>query len=382
MFITDKNEIRKYYSENRIWQGIPSIEVTAKGRIFVTFYSGGTTEEIDNYSLLLVSDDDGKTFGEPIGVAYEDNHRHFDPCLWIDPLGRLWFTYTKFPDDGLYAVICDNPDADEIVFGEEFFVGRDVMMNKPVVLKSGEWAFPIAVWDWRLAANFPGFGMDNPDKGSYVYTTSDNGKTFVKRGCAQIEDRSFDEHMLLEMNDGTMRMFVRGEHGIIYASDSKDGGYTWSDGFDSGYRGPTSRFHITRLKSGRILFVNHYNFSERDNLYAMLSEDDGKTFPYKLLLDERSDVSYPDAKEVEDGYIYITYDRDRGCHKKSFDEAKVCAREILVAKITEEDIIKGCVEDKGSYLKQVVSKLGEYSGNPEELYAKTSKRKLEKEKIK
>ncbi len=44
----------------------------------------------------------------------------------------------------------------------------------------------------------------------------------------------------------------------------------------------------------------------------MLSEDDGATWKYSLMIDERDDVSYPDAKEADDGYIYITYDRERG----------------------------------------------------------------------
>ena len=48
MIITEKSELKKYYTENRIWQGISSIEVTDKGRIFVTFYSGGTKEGIGN----------------------------------------------------------------------------------------------------------------------------------------------------------------------------------------------------------------------------------------------------------------------------------------------------------------------------------------------
>ena len=368
MIITEKSELKKYYTENRIWQGISSIEVTPKGRIFVTFYSGGIKEEIGNYSLLIVSDDGGETFSEPILVAYEDNHRHFDPCLWIDPDGRLWFTYTKFPDDGLYAVICDNPDGDEIIFGEEFFIAHDVMMNKPIVLTSGEWAFPVSVWDWRLAKNFLGFGEDNPDKGTFVYTTADKGKTFVKRGGTAFEDRSFDEHMLIELKDGTLRMLVRCEKGFIGVADSKDGGFTWTDCFDCGYRGPTSRFHITRLKSGRILFINHHDFNDRNNLTAMLSEDEGKTFPYKLLLDERKDVSYPDAKEASDGFIYVTYDRERGGYKKSYAEARECAREILVAKITEEDIINGTLQNKESYVKRIASKLGDYKGDGQKMY--------------
>ena len=36
----------------------------------------------------------------------------------------------------------------------------------------------------------------------------------------------------------------------------------------------------------------------------MLSEDEGKTWKYKLRLDGRNLVSYPDSKEADDGYIY------------------------------------------------------------------------------
>ena len=92
----------------------------------------------------------------------------------------------------------------------------------------------------------------------------------------------------------------------------------------------------------------------------MLSEDDGKTWKYKLLLDGRDNVSYPDAKEVDDGYIYITYDRERGAFLGSYEDVYKNAREILVSKITEEDIIAGELVSEKSYLKKVASKLDKY----------------------
>jgi hypothetical protein len=76
------------------------------------------------------------------------------------------------------------------------------------------------------------------------------------------------------------------------------------------------------------------------------------------LLDERESVSYPDAFEAEDGYIYIIYDRKRGCNKENLKEAYANAREILTARIREEDILAGKLVCEGSYLRQVVSKLG------------------------
>jgi len=75
------------------------------------------------------------------------------------------------------------------------------------------------------------------------------------------------------------------------------------------------------------------------------------------LLDERNGVSYPDVAE-KDGYIYITYDRERGCNRKTLDEVYTAAREILVAKINEGDIINGSLVSEQGFLKRIVSKLG------------------------
>ena len=70
--------------------------------------------------------------------------------------------------------------------------------------------------------------------------------------------------------------------------------------------------------------------------------------------------------ECEDGYLYIVYDRERGCFKSSLAEAYDSAREILTAKITEEDILRGEVVSEGSFLKNVVCKLGELAeGDPD-----------------
>ncbi len=127
--------------------------------------------------------------------------------------------------------------------------------------------------------------------------------------------------------------------------------------------GPCSRFHIRRLRSGRLLMINHADFRERidlenimaqgnvkswrgrTNLTAMLSEDDGATWPYSLLLDERNDAAYPDAKEGPDGYIYVTYDWER-----------VRQREILLAKFTEQDILNGALSSPDGALRVLVNK--------------------------
>ena len=361
MLITNPSSLKKYHAEHRVWQGIPGIEHTKNGRTFVSFYSGNTKENYGNYAAVIMSDDE-TNYGEPIAVAYkEGNFRCFDPVLWIDPLGRLWFVWNVMPGEEVMAVICDDPDAENLVWSKEFYIGRGIMMNKPTVLSTGEWLFPIAIWKLDIYNNFRNQALTDDDVPlSYVYKTSDNGKSFVRLGGADVPTRSCDEHMVYEMNNGVLRMLVR-LHSGIGESYSYDRGKQWSKGHKTELDGPSSRFFIKKLKSGRVLLINHYNFKKRNNLTALLSEDDGVTFPYSLLLDERDSVSYPDAVECEDGMIRIVYDRERGCFLSSLEEAYSSARELLTAAITEEDIIAGSLRSQNGYLKRVVCKLSRLS---------------------
>ena len=368
MLITDPNALKAFYACHRVWQGIPGIARTKGGRTFVSFYSGNITEAFGNFALVLQSDRD-TDFGEPVVAAFKPgDFRCFDPVLWIDPLDRLWCFWNVMPGEEVYGAICDDPDAPELKWGQPFYIGRGIMMNKPTALRSDQWLFPIAVWKTEIFNHGRRSGLrENELEASFVYSTADKGKTFTCLGWSKIEERSCDEHMILELTDGSLKMFVRTSYGIG-VSCSCDGGKTWSPGENSGYGGPNSRFFIGRLRSGRILLINHVNFTGRNNLTALLSDDDGKTFPHFLLLDARDLVSYPDATEAEDGYIYITYDRERGYPKTSLEEAYACAREILTAKITEEDILNGALADPGSYLQNVVSKLGALSPDDPDPY--------------
>lgn len=366
MLITDAVELKKFSSKHRLWQGIPGIEVTDKGRIFSVFYSGGVKEGKGNFVVLLQSDDGGKTFSEPIAVAFREQGRCYDSAIWIDPMGRLWWvwTYASIEEESrVYAAICDDPDADELTWSDIFPVGKYVMLNKPTVLSTGEWLFPLSVWDpmldmiWAMPPEKNGHKKE--ESGAFVYKSVDHNTTFKKMGCVCADKRSFDEHMILELKNGRLMMLIRTAYGIA-VSYSYDQGHTWTEAVDSKIGGPCSRFFIRRLSSGRILLVNHYKFKGRNNMTALLSEDECQTWKYSLLLDERSDVSYPDAVEAKDGYIYITYDRERGDNKKNLDMVMNSAREILLAKITEKDIMAGELVDPNSQLKVIISKLSEY----------------------
>lgn len=369
--ITESEQLKRYSACHRVWQGIPGIARTRRGRILISFYSGRTAETYGNYVVVLKSDN-GRDFGEPIAAVEKSGaYRCFDPVLWMDPLERLWLIWNVMLGEQVFASVCEQPDAPRLKWSREFLIGRGVMMNQPTVLSTGEWLFPVAVWRENIYCEMrkPGL-IAGEQTGAFVYKTSDHGKTFIRMGCAELKSRSFDEHMVVELKNGVLKMYVRLKNGIG-ESDSYDRGKSWSCGQISGIQSPSSRFLIRRLASGRVLLINHYQFSGRDHLTALLSEDEGRSFPYHLCLDERSDVSYPGAVEGNDGFLYITYDRERGCFRKSLNETYGCAREILLARIREDEILNGALTHEGSFLKHVVSRLGKLSPVDADPYTET-----------
>ena len=57
----------EFAPDRRAWQGCPTVVVTKKGRLFAGWYSGGAFEPcIDNYNVLAMSDDGGKTWLDPL----------------------------------------------------------------------------------------------------------------------------------------------------------------------------------------------------------------------------------------------------------------------------------------------------------------------------
>lgn len=343
----------QYQAKDRNWQGIPTIERAVDGRLWISWYTGGRQEDNDNHIVLATSNDDGLSFKDPVAIIDPPGMtRAWDPCLWHDSNGKLWWTWTQSCPmngeawdgrGGIWASVANDSTLQQPQWSEPKRLGHGVALNKPLITKSGLWVLPMSVW-WF----FEHFQDINHMRKPGVIVSEDQGQTWHWRGGAVVEDRVFDEPMIVEKNDGTLWMLIRTKTGIS-ESFSMDQGYSWSHARPSMFASPSSRFHFTRLASGRLLLINHLGNPNRGrtHLTAMLSEDDGATWPHRLLLDEREKVSYPDAVHTDDGRLWIVYDRSR------YDE-----KEVLLAKITEADIIAGKLETTDSQLKILVSKAG------------------------
>src|SRR4029079_17639085 len=86
----------EYAASTRVYQGIPGIERTAKGRLWAVWTAGGTGEGPLNYVVLVTSGDDGKSWSEPkLVIDPPGNVLAWCPALWRDPQGRLWLFWSQ-----------------------------------------------------------------------------------------------------------------------------------------------------------------------------------------------------------------------------------------------------------------------------------------------
>lgn len=100
------------------------------------------------------------------------------------------------------------------------------MMNKPTVLQNGTWLLPIGLWACETS---PLNQLPEPEHRSFVYASRDRGKSFQRLGGADVPNRCFDEHLVIERRDGSLWMLVRRFDGIG-ESFSYDGGLSWTPG--------------------------------------------------------------------------------------------------------------------------------------------------------
>ncbi len=345
-----------YRPENRKWAGCPNIVVTGN-RIWAAIYTGGVKEPDPdglNHSVVAVSDNGGKTWKDPYIVNDDPNYPTYMTVPWVSPEGRLYFFIESY--HAVYTVYTDTPEAPldkiEWKFMHEnsdgtiggTFTDYWPYNPKPVAVSAAdgreEWLYPA-----RSHRKLEGGGSTakvgiwvSTDKGAYwsLRSALDNPKE-IERFV------TIPEAMMAPLTDGRIMLLARiegGKYGGMMRCYSSNNGKTWTDweyDLPAPYRGPGSLFNITALPSGNLLMVNHDNTGERTGLTAYLSTDDGKTFPYSLMIDRRKSA-YPDVAVGEDGTIYL------------INEAlRYECDEIRLSVFTEQDIINGRFADESKH---------------------------------
>ena len=375
------NSPSRYRINLRVFQGCPQIEIADNGRLWAAWIASNEVAEraflhdangkmikpskdapshYGQFAVIATSSDGGKTWEELF--AFDPREQlgatSSDILLWKDKLGKIRVVVVRnmYVNDGelgnttSWEFTMQKPENKNPEFSKPRLLGRyNMAVIKPLLFEDGSILRPGDLY-WEFAC---------PDRAKFVKENSEGEIEFVSHlHCPGI---SFAEQAVFQRKDSSLLSLARMIGDVPKVFKSEDGGRSWSElGQFSMKVGVDTKTVWGRLKSGNIIMVaNDVSKEEskkihsRSKMTAFLSEDDGKTFPYKLLLDERSSVSYPSFSEGPDGFIYIAYDNGRGEKGK---------HEILMAKITEADIKAGALKTPGSLLKGEISSPSKYGG--------------------
>lgn len=342
----DTNE--DYNPSSRQWNGITT-SVSYGDNLFVSWYTGGTKEpHDDNYIPVAASDDYGETWKDPFMVIDPINGTKVVlPIFFVNGKGELFIYYSVLPGSIMYGVKLINADGplDKITYEGPFKVSDRTVFVKPTILSDGSIIY----------------ATGDADGYTGIYKSTDDGYSYTKISTIKSKyvkpEKTYSEASIVEKADGSLWMLSRLEKGYdggIEQSVSYDKGLTWTEssgGLEHPLQGPGSRTGFVKLKSGALMFVTNDNLNARDKMTAFLSQDDGKTWPYSILID-RYTSAYPEVYQAPDGKILISYDKGRYTENS-----------IRLTILTEEDIIAGRFVSEVSRDKLTVTKLNKEYGD-------------------
>jgi len=217
------------------------------------------------WGMLITSEDDGKTWSEPIKLGEDEKIGHL--------LGPVKNKSIQLEDGTII-----HPSSTEIkVDGEDL---------------------------WRV----------------HFEISKDNGKTWEVVGPIN-DGKTFDaiQPSVVTYEDGRLQILCRTREGIVSQSWSEDGGITWSEMTATDLPNPNSGTDAVTLQDGRQLLIYNHSTKEgeepkgRNILNLALSRDGTAWEPVMTLEDEpiEDGYAYPAIIQSKDGLVHITYTYNR-----------------------------------------------------------------------
>ena len=178
---------------------------------------------------------------------------------------------------------------------------------------------PVPEDKWKRLA----FHISNPRNG--VLMSSDGGKTWAEHGDIRIaQDDAYSgwaENNIVELADGRIAMVIRADRlgGVLYYSESTDGGRTWpAMARKTDIPNPGSKATLYSLGGDAVALLHNPNPARRSPLALWVSFDGMKTWPYqRVLVSESVDgpkgmLNYPDGFVSSDKqWLHFAFDDNR-----------------------------------------------------------------------
>ncbi|MFX3648535.1 MAG: exo-alpha-sialidase [Paenibacillus sp.] len=304
-----------------------TIAVLPAGDLLVAWFAG-QHEKASDVAIWLARMDHSGAWSVPRKVADEEGIAHWNPVLFAlgDSL-MLFYKVGHEITDWHTRIIrsadggCTWTTARELVAGD--IGGRGPVRNKPIQLEDGTILAPASIE--RLDPDVSGKQIWE----SFVDISTDHGETWTKSAHVPMDlstyvgaenwfAKGLIQPTLWSSGGVCVHMFLRSTEGVIFRSDSQDGGRTWCEAYTTELPNNNSGIDAILTEHGLLALVynpvsGHATESSRTPLVIAFSTDNGRTWGDELVLEnEPGEYSYP-AIVSQGKHLYITYTwkRDR-----------------------------------------------------------------------
>ena len=291
-----------------------SLTELAGGDLYLAYYGGSGEYAADTAVYGARLPKGAKRWTRPVVIADTPFRTDGNAVVWQAPDGLVWLFYLtrygetwsdsrikfKISQDGAQTW----SDSDMLGFEKGTMVRA-----APIVLKNGDYLLPV----------YHETGNDREKVGDD--TTSLFFRRIARTGewteTNRVKSRIGNlQPSVVQITDEYLIAYSRRgggyegqEDGWLVRSESRDGGYTWSEGKDSQFPNPNSAADFIKLHNGHLLLVYNDSKLDRMPLTVSISTDNDKTYPYKRnIVDQKKDTAaYPFAIQAKDGKIHILY---------------------------------------------------------------------------
>ncbi len=292
-----------------------TIAELANGDLLIAYYGGAGEYQGDTAVYGMRSVKGSAEWSKPKIIADTPNRSDGNAAVWQAPDGIVWLFYVtnygptwssarvkyKISKDGGHTWSDSN-----LMSFEAGVMAR----SRPILLDDGDYLLPL----------YHETGEDRertaPDTCSYFMrydpkkkTWTETNRIYSKIGNLQASPVQIDDDYLiayLRRGGGFGPM----PDGVLYRSESRDGGLTWSRGKETEFKNPNSAADFIKLAGGHLLLVfNDNNMGKRMPLTVAISTDNDKSYPHRRdVVNKPGDTTaYPSAIQTRDGKIHVVY---------------------------------------------------------------------------
>jgi len=290
-----------------------SITQLTNGDLYIAYY-GGSGEYGDDTAVYGSRLQMGTIqWTEPKIIANTPDRGEGNPVVWQGPDGRVWLFYVnRYGETWSNARVKVKISHDGAkTWSDSFMLNFEegtMARGQPIVLNNGDYLLPMYYEtgddrEMSAATTCSYFMRYNPK--TKQWTESNRIKSPMGNLQAQVVQLS-DKYLVAYIRRAGD--FLPTDHGYMLRSESRDGGYTWSDAVETKFPNPNSAVDFIKLKNGHLLLVYNDNMNERTPLTVAVSTDNDKTYPFRRnIAGGDNTFAYPYAIQTRDGKIHIIY---------------------------------------------------------------------------